>query len=204
MNRFAFIQGLPVLLLLGLSLVNARGDGGVIRLRELQGPFVVTIFTAAESLQDTPVDVSVMVQGRDSSDAILDAKVILVFTPPAASIAEPIEQICGVSEMADLGTHSEQFTVAATRRQASNKLLYAAPVKFGAAGNWQLRAFIRREGDAVEIACSLPVSSPPRKLMALFPCLILPPLMVALFALNQCLRRQSLEKMRVPSFTSLL
>jgi hypothetical protein len=199
MNRFGFIQSLPVLLLLGLSSVNARGDGGVIRSREIQGPFVVTIFTASEPLQGSPVDVSVMVQGRDSSDAILDANVNLIFTPPAASSAEPIEQICGVSGMAGSGTHSEQFTVAATRRQASNKLLYAAPVKFGAAGNWQLQALIKRGGDAVEIACSLPVGSPPRKLMALFPYLILPPLMVAMFALNQCLRRQSLEKMRSPS-----
>ena len=199
MNRYGFIQGLPVLLLFGLSSVNARADGGVIRLREIQGPFVVTIFTSSEPLQDSPVDVSVMVQGRDSSDAILDASVNLIFTPPAASIAEPIEQICGVSGLAGLGAHSEQFTVAATRRQASNKLLYAAPVKFGAAGNWQLQAFIKREGDAVEMACSLPVSSPPRKLVALFPYLVFPPLMVALFALNQRLRRQSLEKMRLQS-----
>ena len=191
MNRFGIIQGLPVLLLLGLAPVNARADGGVIRLREIQGPFVVTIFTSSEPLQDSPVDVSVMVQGRDSSDAILDANVNLVFTPPAASNAAPIEQICGPSGMAGLETHSEQFTVAATRRQASNKLLYAAPVRFGAGGNWQLQAFIKHEGNAVEVSCNLPVSSPPRKLMALLPCLILPPLMVALFALNHRLRRPS-------------
>jgi hypothetical protein len=194
MNRFGFIQDLPILWLLVLSSVNARGDGGVIRLREIQGPFIVTIFTTSEPRQDSPVDVSVMVQGRESSEAILDASVNLIFTPPAASMAEPVEQICGGSGMADLGTHSEQFAVAATRRQASNKLLYAAPVKLGAAGNWRLQAFIQREGDAVELACSLPVSAPPRQLMALFPYLILPPLMVALFALNRCLRRQSLEK----------
>jgi hypothetical protein len=168
------------------------------RAHEVQGPFVVTIFTSSEPQQDNPVDVSVMVQERDSKDAILDATVKLMFTPPAGSVAEPVEQICGTSGMPGFDPNSERFTVEATRRQASNKLLYAAPIKLDAAGTWQLQAFIQREGDAVKIACSLPVSPPPRKLIGLFPCLVLPPLMVALFAVNQWLRRQSLKKLPSP------
>ena len=177
------------LLLLALSSNDVRADGGIMRAHEAQGPFVVTIFTASELLQDSPVDVSVMVQGRDSNDAILDANVNLILTPPAGSKREPNDQICGVAGEAGLGPHSENFTVAATRRQASNKLLYAAPVKFGAAGNWQLEAFIQREKDAVKIACRLQIGPPPRQLLGLLPYLVLPPLMVALFALNQWLRR---------------
>jgi hypothetical protein len=197
MNHGRYIMSL---LVLALSSDDVRADGGIMRVREVQGPFVVTIFTASELLQDGPVDVSVMVQERNSNDAILDANVNLIFTPPAVSMAEPIEQICGVAGEAGLGPHSEKFTVAATRRQASNKLLYAAPVKFGAAGNWQLQAFIQRESDAVKIACRLQVGPPPRKLLGLFPYLIFPPLMVAVFALNQRLRRQLWEK-RIGSVT---
>jgi hypothetical protein len=163
------------------------------RAREVQGPFMVTIFTASQPQQDSLVDVSVMVQERDSNDAILDATVKLMFTPPSGSFAEPIEQTCGTSGMA--GLDSERFTVAATRRQASNKMLYAAPIRLNAAGNWQLQAFIKRNEDAVKIACTLPVSPPPRKLIALLPYLILPPLMVALFAVNQWLRGQLSEKL---------
>jgi hypothetical protein len=160
------------------------------RAREVQGPFVVTIFTGSEPQQDSPVDVSVMVQERDSNEAILDATVKLTFTAPARSLVEPKEQICGPSEMAGLDTDPERFTVLATRRQALNKLLYAAPVNFNAIGLWQLQASIKRDDFSEKITCSIPVSPPPRKLVALFPYLISPPLLVALFALNQRLRGQ--------------
>ena len=88
---------LPGLLMFGLSLSNARADGGVIRLREAKGPFLVTIFTAGEPAQDGLGDVSVLVQRRDSGDAILDATVELAFRAPAALAAEPVGQLCGAS-----------------------------------------------------------------------------------------------------------
>jgi hypothetical protein len=176
------------ILVLGLSSNGARADGGVVRVREAQGPFVVTIFAAGELPKDRPADVSVMVQDRDSNDAILDARVDLTFTPPAVSIAGPVEQICGVSEMAGQQSGPNRFTVAATRGQASNKLLYAAPVKFPAAGNWRLQAVIKRGSDVVAISCNLPISPPAGKLAGLLPWLVAPPLMVALFAINQWLR----------------
>ena len=53
------VRLLPGLLMFGLSLSNARADGGVIRLREAKGPFLVTVFTAGEPVQDGPGDVSV-------------------------------------------------------------------------------------------------------------------------------------------------
>ena len=185
---------LPGILLLGLSLGNARADGGVIRLREAKGPFLVTIFTAAEPVQDGLCDVSVLVQRRDSGVAILDAAVELVFIAPAASAAEPIGQLCGASGAWQPGRSSKpgqaQLTVPACRRLASNKLLYAAPVRFGTAGNWQLEALIKHRNDAVRFACGVPVGPPPHPLLFLAPYLALPPLLVALFVLNQCLRRQ--------------
>jgi hypothetical protein len=168
------------------------------RAREAQGPFVVTIFTSSEPQQDNPVDVSVLVQERDSNDAILDGTVKLMLTPPAGSFAEPVEQLCGPLGTAGSDPNSERFTVEATRRQASNKLLYATPITLDAAGTWQLQVFIQRGGDAVVVACSLPVNPPPRKLIGLLPYFILPPLMVALFAVNQWLRRKSLEKLQSP------
>jgi hypothetical protein len=185
-----------VFLILGLSSNGVRADGGILRVNQAQGPFVVSILTGSELRQDRPEDVSVMIQGRYSGEVILDANVNLTFTPPATSIAEPHEEICGVSGKAAPEPHSEQFTVAATRRQASNKFLYAAPVEFGTTGPWHLQAFIERGGDAVKIGCSLPVGSPTRNFIGLFPYLILPPLVVALFTLNQCLREQSLKKRR--------
>jgi hypothetical protein len=192
------IQVLLALLWFGLSPQNAWADGGIVRAREELGAFVVTIFTASDLQQDSPADVSVMVQERDSNDAILDATVKLLFTSPAGSFAEQIEPVCGTAGMADMAPPSERFTVAATRQQASNKLLYAAPVKFDRTGNWQLQASIQRDGNVVETSCRLPVSLPPREWTGLLPWLTLPPLMVASFAANQWLRRQSLEKLQSP------
>ena len=192
------VQVLAALLLLGLSSRDARADGGVIRLFEAKGPYVVTIFTASEPVQDSPVDVSVMVQRRDSSEAILDANVDLMFTPPTESTVEPVEQMCGQLGEAlmsrPLGGQMTEFTVPATHKQASNKLLYAAPVEFGTVGNWRLQASIERGSEAVKVDCIIPVGSPPRRLTGLVPYLVLPPLMVSLFVVNQCLRKQSLGK----------
>ena len=111
------VRLLPGLLMFGLSLSNARADGGVVRLREAKGPFLVTVFTAAEPVQDGLGDVSVLVQRRDSGDAILDATVELVFKAPAASAAEPVGQLCGASGVWLLGRSSKpgqaQLTVPA-------------------------------------------------------------------------------------------
>jgi hypothetical protein len=182
-----FLRFILALLAIGQSAGDAHADGGTIRDREVQGPFAVTIFTSSDPQQDTSVDVSVMVQERDSNDAILDATVNIVLTHPAGALAEPVEQVCGISGVPGFDPHSGRFTVAATRGQASNKLLYAALVRLDAAGDWQLQAFVQRGGDAVNIACRLPVSPPPRKLAGLYPYLVLPPLMVALFAVNRWL-----------------
>ena len=188
---------LPGLLMFGLSLCNARADGGVIRLREAKGPFLVTVFTAAEPVQDSRCDVSVLVQRRDSDAAILDAAVELDFKAPAASAGEPAGQLCGASG-AWLRRRSStpgqlQLTVPACRSLASNRLLYAAPIRFGTAGNWQLEALVKHRSDAVRFTCSIPVGPPPRGLILLAPYLAVPPLLVALFVLNQRLRRQSRE-----------
>jgi hypothetical protein len=83
MKQIRSAQLLTALLLLALSSGHALADGGIIRLRETQGPFVITIFTASEPVRNTPVDVSVMVQKADSSEAILDATVELALTAPA-------------------------------------------------------------------------------------------------------------------------
>lgn len=192
------VRLLSGLLMFGLSLNNARADGGVVRLREAKGPFLVTIFTAGDPVQDGPGDVSVLVQRRDSGDAILDASVELVFKAPAPSAAEPDGQLCGASE-AWLPSRSSkpdpaQLTVPACRRLASNKLLYAAPIRFGIAGNWQLEALIKHRSDAVRFACGVPVGPPPRGLLLLVPYLAVPPLFVTLFVLNQYLRRRPLAK----------
>jgi hypothetical protein len=198
MKRIKPDHVLAALLLLLLPVDEARADGGIIRWRETQEPFLITIFTSSEPVSEGLVDVSVMVQDRISSEPILDASVELMFTAPPGSVPQPAArtccQMCSGTKTGTSPSNMTQFTVAATREQASNKLLYAAPIKFSTAGNWRMSAVIARGNDAVKIACAIPVGSPPRRLTGLLPYLALPPLMIALFTINQCLRKPSLEK----------
>jgi len=187
MNRLHFIQALPALLMLGLTPCDVRGDGGVVRFRETQSPFVITIFTPSEIAATSPAEISVMVQRQDSSEPILDATVDLTFTAPASSAEDSVDQICGPSETTPLDR-----AVPATRRQSANKLLYSAQVKFDAVGEWRMQALIERAGESAKIACYIPVASPPGGFVKLLPYLLLPPLLVALFAVNHGLRGQAL------------
>jgi len=160
---------------------NARADGGVVRWREAKGPFLVTVFSASELVQGGPADISVMAQDQNSSEVVLDANVVLKLTPPAGAEMKTHEEMCGGKAMAPLIEE-------ASHKQASNKLLYAAPVTFDAPGNWRLEASISRGGEKARFACDIPVAPASPQWTALGPWLAFPPVAIALFALNQFLR----------------
>jgi hypothetical protein len=69
-------------------------------------------------------------------------------------------------------------------------LLYAAPIKFNTIGTWRMQVLIECGRDAVKVACDIPVAPPPRGSTSLIPYLAGPPLAVALFAINQFLRKK--------------
>jgi len=174
----------------------AKGDGGIIRLRETQGPFSVTVFTSPEAVVNVPADVSVLVQGSESGKVVLDADVRLTLSPPSGLAMKQADGLCGLpTATVRLPDQIDNaVSVRATRQQASNKLLYAAPVELNAPGNWKLRLLVSRDSDTARFDCLLPVTLSTGKLAGLWPYLSLPPLVVALFAVNQWLRRQSLQK----------
>src|SRR6185369_5480920 len=64
----------------------AKGDGGIIRLREAQGPFLVTVFSSPEAVAGGPVDLSVLVQGRETGEVVLDADVTFTLSPPVGEM----------------------------------------------------------------------------------------------------------------------
>jgi hypothetical protein len=171
----------------------AKGDGGIIRLREVQGPFSITVFSSPEAASGELTDVSAMIQESESGKVILDANVRLALIPPNGSALNQSDELCAAPAT---GTRPPQglnlpTTVRAKREKASNKLLYSAPLELNAPGNWKLRVLVSRGTDVARFDCLLPVASSSGKLIALLPYLLLPPLVVAAFALNQCLRRQS-------------
>jgi len=168
----------------------AHAHLGVVRLRQTQGPFAITVFTSPEIVRGRATEVSVMVQRRDSNEAILDATVNFVLTPPRGAILDPTDPICSKSSLMTRGTTLQigPATIPATREQSPNKLLYAASVNFPSAGSWQLETLVRHQADSTNLTCEIPVGLPARRLAGLIPYLALPVLLVALFAVNQWLR----------------
>jgi len=169
----------------------ASGDGGVVQLYEAQGPFAVTVFVSQEMNLRGPTDVSVLVQWRKSGEVVLDADVSLAVDPPNGVSLARSESFCGPSptaaafQLPDMTQH--QATVAATREQASNKLLYAAALNLQASGDWRLHIYIVRGSDSARFDCLLPVTRS-SGLPGVWPYFILPPIAIALFAMNQRLR----------------
>lgn len=148
----------------------AAGDGGLVRATESSGPFVITVLTSPTPLRAGPADVSVMVQHRDTSAPVLDARVSLV-----------------LGRRDDAGA---PIAVAVTRAQATNKLLYAAPVEVPAAGVWDAAVSVERGDDRARVGVALDVETARPGGWAVWPYLALPPAAVAVFALHQWLRRR--------------
>ena len=173
----------------------ARGDGGIVQLRQTRGPFSVTVLVSTETVSGGLTDVSVLVQSQKNGDVVLDAEVTLSLIPPEG-VAMNSDPFCGsygaAFQPANVTLHS--LTVRATREQASNKLLYAALLKLDAAGNWPLQVNVSRGPDNARFDCLLPVSTISPRLSGVWPWLAFPPIAIAVFALNQKLRRNSLEK----------
>jgi hypothetical protein len=185
-------------LLTALATRVSKGDGGVVLLREARDPFLVTAFVSPEGLNGGLADVSVLVQWRKNGEVVLDANVSLAVEPPNGIAVDRAEQFCGLSPAASAFQLSDmnqgQATVSATREQATNKLLYAAALKVNAAGDWRLHIYVRRGGDSARFACLLPVSQTSSRSSSLWPYFLFPPIVMAAFALNQGLRRDSLAK----------
>jgi hypothetical protein len=168
----------------------ANADSAVVRAQESQGTFTITIFTPAEVSRHLPADVTVMVQSRDSGEVVMDADVELGFAPPAGVSFNSNDLVCGPRNTVPVSLRGQSIAFVATHAQAANKLLYGASVVFPGAGNWQLRATVRRGSEAANASCILPVNAPPSRLVSVWPCLALPPLAIALFACNQWLRHR--------------
>jgi hypothetical protein len=166
-------------------------DGGVVRLHETQGPFIITVFTPQEILTGLPTDVSVLVQDAESSEVVMDANVTMSFSPPAGAVGGVEESWCGIhGDAFSQGETHPPNLVQATHAKASNKLLFAATVVLQGTGNWQMRATVQRGGVETGVACTLPVATRSSRLNGLWVYFAFPAVTIALFALNQWLIEQ--------------
>ncbi len=172
-----------------------RGDGGIIRLRETQGPFSVTVFSSPEAAAGGLADVSVLIQERVTGNVVLDADVSFTLSPPDGLANKQLGGLCGLptGAMRLPDGMNNAMSVSATREQASNKLLYGAPLELYASGDWKLHMLVSRGTETARFDCRLPVILRSGKFTGVWPYLSLPPLVVVAFAVNQWLRKQSLQ-----------
>jgi hypothetical protein len=170
--------GLAIAALAALALAAppAAADGGVVRAREGRGDLTITLFTAPTPLRAGDADVSVLVQDRASGRPVLDATVA-VRLEPAGDTRPPL-------------------VVPLTHAAATNKLLQAATVRFPEPGRYRLVATVRRGAAREEVAAEVAVAPPLPALLALWPYLALPPVVVTIFLVQQWLRRRSSRAVR--------
>jgi hypothetical protein len=144
----------------------AWGDGGLVRFSQPTGPFVVTVFSSPTPLRAGPVDLSVLIQDQ-SGEAVLDARVRLTLMRQ--------------------GEHPTWVEVAATREQATNKLLYAAPFVLPQEGTWQVDVAIDRNGSEAGAWFTVDAGPPLPPWRAYWFYFMLPVVGIGLYALHQWL-----------------
>jgi hypothetical protein len=150
---------------LWLAAAAARGDGGLLRLKQIAGPYDISVFTAPAPLRVGRIDVSVMVLRQTDHAPVLDAAVDVTLRGPGGELRAPA-------------------TVAA----ATNKLLYAALIEVPAPGRWTLSARVRSGTSDVTVAGEVDVAPALSPAWTFWPYLMLPALAVALFVLHQWLK----------------
>ena len=179
---------LAIILMASLFPFLANADSATVRAQERQGPFTITLFSPAEVSRGVSSDITVLVQSADSGEVVMDADVELALVAPVELSSNANDLVCGSGNNTMAGSRGQARTFVATHSLAANKLLYGLSIVFPDAGNWKLRASVRRGSEAATVTCVLPVTSPSR-LAAVWPSLALPPFAVALFACNQWLRK---------------
>jgi hypothetical protein len=147
----------------------ALADGGILQLQRASGPFVITVFTAPAPLRVGPADISIMVQDSGSYRLVLDAEVAV--------------SICREGG-------GETVEAEARRERSKNKLLYAALLSPPEEGRWMLAVTVVNNSQKTRI--SGPINVAPRRsfLLTCWWTLVLPPIAIALFVINQWRKKQ--------------
>jgi hypothetical protein len=151
----------------------ALADGGIVRLRETSGPFLVTVFTASEQLRAGPIDISVLIQDQETGRVFLDAEVNLACQR--------------------MGGSSHRLSSRATFSHANNRLLQAATMDLSAPGLWSVQLLVRRGSEEAVLNTKLLVTPAAPRLAAMWPFLIFPPFAIGLYVLHQIRRGISLQ-----------
>lgn len=153
--------------------VQCRADGGRVVHIERLDDVTITVFAAPSPLTAGPVDVSFLVQDAESSQAIPNASISILYQKETAP---------------EHAGESPSVAAAASRELATNKLLQAAIVDLPSGGEWRITTTVTIDDRKAEFDFTLSFTeatsqSEWRKAVAL------PLLGIALFAIHRQLKR---------------
>ena len=166
-------SGIAVLLLLTFAAI-ACGDGGAVRVLQTSGEHQIAVFTSPTPLRAGPVDVSVLVQ--DSSGNVVN-HVDVIVVAKAHSASGP------------------SVRTPATSAAATNKLLRAAKFNLPTAGLWNFEVLVGLHGNTpASVAFQAEVAPPRPRWQSFWPWFTWPVAAIALFVLQQALRRRPTKR----------
>jgi hypothetical protein len=170
---------ITVCLTISLSLVCAApvlADGGQVQFSQIVAPYRVTVFTSPTPLRPGPVDISVLLQRSDTEEVVHDA--VIDFELRSVEAQRVVR-------------------ARATRANSTNRLLQSAALTIPSAGRWHVTARVQ-EASATDAGFDLTVHEPPNRTLTVFACLMVPVLVVALFALRESLAAGERQKRMLP------
>jgi hypothetical protein len=141
-------------------------DGGLVRVSQPAGPFIVTVFSSPTPLRAGPIDLSVLIRDPGVDETVLDAAVDV-----------SLYQVGG-----SLHVHTS-----ATHDQATNKLLYAALLDLPAPGEWEVRVSIEQRARSAALSFTVTAEPPLPPWRAYWMYFALPAVGIGLYAVHQWL-----------------
>jgi hypothetical protein len=150
---------------LGAASSPALGDGGTLRFSGRRGDRVVTVFTTPTPLSAGPIDLSVLVQDRQTGRPITDLS-IEVHAQPLGKAKQPIRAL-------------------ATSELATNKLFRAARLELTEPGRWHFDVFVLGVDQAQPIGFNVEVAQPSSSWLEMSLWVAWPLVPIGLFAIAQ-------------------
>lgn len=179
-------------LLLGLSL-SSRADHAVLRMRAMEGPLIVAVYSAPTLSSAAPADLAVSVQRRDTGLLVPDADIELQFTPPPGSTPQAMDVFCGPLEQLPPAFRGPGTPAMAPVRASSDwpgsRILPGVRIRLPVEGTWTLSLRVRAGTDQLETSGELSVLGMSGRLRTVWPSLALPPVAVLAYVANRRLRR---------------
>lgn len=156
--------------LLLVAVPAAHADGGAVLAREQGGGLSVTVFAAPVPLRVGPIDLSVLVQEARDDTTILDARVLVSLFEEGSGVA--------------------RWVGPADHEQATNRLLYAAPISIASAGSWRALVEVQKQGAQLSMEVALDVLPALPAARRFWPWLAIPLLVALVFLLHQWLQQR--------------